>query len=270
MTYPYVESKYRYGPRKVTLALLYHMAEGGNTVGYLSKAGGVDTGVSVHFVIRYSGEIVQMLPLGDVSGGVDPRQIRTDNESFKINGLSVTYGITVARQVLGRWASDPNNAIIQVEIEGFARIGPNRKQVEAMKLLTKDVLTTYPTIKGVIAHRDLQNEKACPGRLIPWDAIGGHGKLSYESPLEEDMKITAQVNERWHPSVTNGISNGVLRVTPVRSATIAKRILEADSIDTVAEVRTIAGNDGDWRLVKTNDRSVLYALRSDWVSEGPV
>lgn len=88
---------------------------------------------------------------------------------------------------------------------------------------------------------------------------------------EAGMKITAQVRERWHPTTTplpDGTvrSNGVLRGSPNRSAPIVQRIPETDHIVTVAE---ITGDDGsNMRLVEWAGRDPLYALRSDWVSDG--
>jgi hypothetical protein len=88
-----------------------------------------------------------------------------------------------------------------------------------------------------------------------------------------DMQITAQVRERWHPTTTalpdgTDRSNGVLRGTPNRGAPIVQRIAAGGYIVTVAEVRTIAGSDGDFRLVEWIGRDPLYALRSDWISDG--
>ena len=87
------------------------------------------------------------------------------------------------------------------------------------------------------------------------------------------MIITAQVRERWHPTTTplaDGTvrSNGVLRGAPDRSAAIIQRIAAGDHIVTVAEIRTVAGADGDFRLVEAAGRDTFYALRSDWISDG--
>jgi hypothetical protein len=59
-----------------------------------------------------------------------------------------------------------------------------------------------------------------------------------------------------------------LRGTPDRGAPIVQRIVAGDHIVTVAEVRTIVGSDGDFRLVEWVGRATLYALRSDWISDG--
>ena len=86
------------------------------------------------------------------------------------------------------------------------------------------------------------------------------------TPPEDDMAVTAQVTERWHPTVgATGQSNGVLRASMDRTAPIVKRVQADESIVTVAEFGSGATS---WRLVQTNDRGVLYALRSDWISDG--
>lgn len=91
----------------------------------------------------------------------------------------------------------------------------------------------------------------------------------YFSPIDPlpggEPMATAQVIERWHPTVTAGQSNGVLRATMDRAAPIVERIPATGSITTVAE---FVGTE-NWRLVQTTDRSVKYALRSDWISDGP-
>ena len=78
------------------------------------------------------------------------------------------------------------------------------------------------------------------------------------------MQITAQVRQEW--TAVNG--NGVLRATPDRAAPIAVRLPDGTKVTTVAEIRTIPGTDGNWRLVEWPDRDVLYMLRleSDWAA----
>lgn len=87
-----------------------------------------------------------------------------------------------------------------------------------------------------------------------------------------DMQITAVVREQWHPTVTNGQSNGVLRAVPDRAAPVVSRVPVGSSIVTIAEIKTPAWtgakSNGDWRLVDTG-RAPMFALRSDWVSDGP-
>jgi hypothetical protein len=166
VTYPFVQAANDYGRRKgPVLAFVIHMAEGGGTVGFLSRPN--VRGVSVHYVIERSGRIVQMLLESHASGSIDPTKLRDGNGP-------PPYGISVARATLGGWVNDPNSAVLSVEIEGYAADGPNPSEVAALKALVKDIRTRYPAI-GLLGHRDFVDYKACPGAHIPWDALGGHG-----------------------------------------------------------------------------------------------
>ncbi len=167
MTYDFVAARYDYGPRKGPVrAFLIHMAEGGGTVGFLSRSPA--RGVSVHYVIEYSGRIVQMLSEAHASGSVNPQEIRTTDDP---DGF---YGATTAKAVMGSWWNDPNSAVISVEIEGFAADGPNAAQAASLVELVDDVRTRFPDI-GLLGHRDFADYKACPGKHIDWPALGGHG-----------------------------------------------------------------------------------------------
>lgn len=166
MTYRFVQAHDDYGPRNApTLALVIHMAEGGSTVSYLSHA--TPRGVSVHYVVELDGEIVQMLLESHTSGSLNPRDIRTTNGPEP-------FGIKAARACLGQWISDPNRAVLSVEVEGFAKDGPNPRQVDGLQTLVGDLRTRYQAI-GLLGHRDFQDYKACPGARIPWALLGGHG-----------------------------------------------------------------------------------------------
>lgn len=176
MSYPFVQATADYGRRKGPVkAFLVHMAEGGGTVGYLSNPS-VPRGVSVHYVIESTGRIVQMLLESHASGSVNPRDIRTTDDP---DGF---YGVTAAKAVMGDWWKDPNSAVISVEIEGFAKSGPNAAQHGSLRALVKDVRSRYPSM-GLLGHRDFADYKPCPGKLIHWDDLGGHGL-----PQEEDVR----------------------------------------------------------------------------------
>jgi len=185
-SFPFVASFYRLGQRQApALAFVVHMAEGGGTVGYLSRAN--TNHVSVHFVIERSGRTVQMLPLGEISGSINPGKLRADNDPpfTGYNDERVTYGRGPRLQVLGvTWDRNPNHAIITVEVEGFARNGPNADQRVALVKLYRYLVTKLPTIRGVLGHRDFQNYKACPGKLILWRNMslvtggGRHGLMT--------------------------------------------------------------------------------------------
>jgi hypothetical protein len=184
VAYPFVAARYDYGPRKgPSLALLIHMAEGGNTVSYLHNAPA--RGVSVHFVAEYSGKIVQMVPLGHASGSVNPKTLRTDEGP-------APYGASVAKEVLGNWWSDPNNAVISIEVEGFANVGPNAQQMAALMLWADDMRAQLPNLTGALGHRDFQNVKACPGARIAWNSLGGHGLWHGSGPEEPIVGPTFQ------------------------------------------------------------------------------
>lgn len=173
MTYPWVAASLDYGPRKGPVkAFVVHMAEGGGTVGFLSRPN--ERGVSVHYVVEYTGRIVQMVLEGDASGSINPGDLRTTDDA-------VTFGASVRKAVMGAWDYDPNSAVISVECEGFAKDGLNDRQKTALRVLIEDVRSRFPKM-GLLGHRDFQDYKPCPGKLIPWTTFGGHGQPAIPTP----------------------------------------------------------------------------------------
>jgi len=185
VTYPFVQARYDFGLRRApALAFVVHMAEGGGTVGYLARDPARK--VSVHFVIEYSGRIVQMLGLDRISGSINPNDLRTTTDAPFVgyNGQAVRYGAAPRRVVLGDWDSNPNHAVITVEVEGTALAGPNARQRVALVELYRDLVHLLRTIRGILGHRDFTSRKACPGKGIPWANMslvirgGRHGLLT--------------------------------------------------------------------------------------------
>jgi hypothetical protein len=185
MTYPYVQAAFDYGARKgPALAFVVHMAEGAGTVGYLSRDPA--RGVSVHYVIETSGRIVQMLHEDRASGSINPNDLRTTNDA---DGF---FGVKAAHAVLGSWASNPNAAVISLEIEGYASQGPNKAQHDALVRLVTDVRSRHPKI-GLLGHRDFADYKACPGRRIDWASIGGHGPHIATPSTEDPVGLSIEL-----------------------------------------------------------------------------
>jgi hypothetical protein len=173
MSYPFVAAYWdTYGARKgPTLGIGLHMAEGGGTVGYLDKIGTIPPrGVSVHAVCDRAGVVTQMLKWGDASGSLNPAD-RSTEKGY--------YGHSVLLAVLGSWWTDPNSAIVSMEIEGYAAAGPNALQVPAVIAWGLDMRRMFTTIRGAFGHADQTDTKGCPGTTPAMKAIfaglGGHG-----------------------------------------------------------------------------------------------
>jgi hypothetical protein len=185
MSYRYVQAKYdSYGNRTATKALVVHMTEGSGTeadVDYL--ANNPLRGVSVHFVILKTGEIVQMLGWNRIAGSINPNELRTTDDPpyTSPDGARVVYGATLRDAIMGSWI---NGGLLAVEVGGKAVDGPNQAQSEALVRLLADVRTRYPGLP-VLGHRDFTSTKGCPGHKVLWASLGGHGKpAAPEDPVQ--------------------------------------------------------------------------------------
>ncbi|MES2210976.1 MAG: peptidoglycan recognition family protein [Chloroflexota bacterium] len=175
MTYPFVAAKYfTAGGMTEPHAVVVHMAEGGGTVSWLTHPTNDN---SSHFVIEYSGRIVQMVKDADASHSL---RVAFDADTNDAPDFGI-YSAKVGQAVLGTdgWA-DPNRYLFAVELEGFAAAGPNADQVKSLTALIADLRGRHPSIKGLLGHRDFQDYKACPGGKVPWASIGGHGLFAQE------------------------------------------------------------------------------------------
>ena len=186
-------AKYDYGSRRSypTKAVVFHMAEGTNVARYLST-GNIARGVSVHYTIERKtsafrdGEIVRILPEHRISGSIDPDTLRRTDDP---DGF---YGVRHARHALGAHRTNPNVALISVEVAGRAEDGPTERQVAAMVSLFEDIDRRYGRVIP-LGHRDFQQVKPCPGRTAAmrraFHEMGGHGK-DFDSETERRFMST--------------------------------------------------------------------------------
>lgn len=149
-------------------AIVVHMAEGGGTVSWLTR----NDGNSSHYVVEYRGRVVQMVAESRAAGSMNPRRTRTDDDRpFIFAGERIVYGRSALNSA--GIASDPNRYAIAIEVEGFAADGPNAVQRTQLARLIADIRRRRGALP-VVAHRDQQSYKACPGKKIPWADYGGH------------------------------------------------------------------------------------------------
>lgn len=178
-------------------AACYHMAEGTNVAAYLGR--NPSRNVSVQYTVESDGAIIAMVPERKTAGSINPRTLRTDNDK---DGY---YGVKHAKAALkGLW-SNPNKAVIAVEVAGKAVNGPNEKQVASLTRLHRDLAERYPGIVP-LGHRDFQNVKRCPGKTGPmrraFAQMGGHG-LDYDPrpkpppplPPDENLELAELLEE---------------------------------------------------------------------------
>jgi hypothetical protein len=158
-------------------AIVIHMAEGGGTVPWLTRL----DGNSSHYVVEYTGRVVQMVRESEAAGSMNPKLTRLSNDApYTFEGETVVYG----RRALDAAgiAADPNRYAIAIEVEGFAANGPNPAQVKALTALVADIRRRHGRLH-LLGHRDQQSYKPCPGHKMPWATFGGHGA----PPVEADM-----------------------------------------------------------------------------------
>jgi hypothetical protein len=173
--------------------IVIHMAEGGGTVTWLTRL----DGNSSHYVVEYDGSVTQMVLEARAAGSMNPKITRADDDApFTYLGATVRYGITALKAALGVGSTDPNRYVIAIETEGFAATGPNAKQRAALARLVADIRKRRGAL-AVIGHRDQQNQKACPGRRIPWVDYGGHAVKRSSAPAPMDTPVTEETMQSF-------------------------------------------------------------------------
>jgi hypothetical protein len=192
MSYPWVPAPDHWPRQTPIRAIAIHHAEGGGTVSWLTRP----DGNSSHYVVEYTGRIVQMVKENRAAGSIDPSKVRTtDDPPFTYLGESITYGVTANKAALGDAWKNPNSAVIAIEVEGFARVGPNAAQRGSLRSLVKDIRSRHGNLPA-LGHRDFQNYKPCPGKLIPWIDYGGHG-IAEEEQLRS-FTYTDEAASGWY------------------------------------------------------------------------
>jgi hypothetical protein len=234
-------------------AVTIHMAEGGGTASWLSRL----DGNSSHYVVEYTGAIVQMVRERNWAGSINPRDIRTTNDSpFVIDGETVRYGRAAQLTAVGITAAkDPNRYVIAIEVEGFAKSGPNEKQRASLKALVNDIRLRRGPLP-CLGHRDWQDYKACPGKLIHWGDYGGHavkaaGIPASTPPSEDPMPKFLVPENRTLAAVKNGAwlyesasltpSENNIQVVPGRDFVYVGRVIDSDA--RIVAYETAAGDD---------------------------
>lgn len=129
------------------------MAEGRNVAQYLARD--PLRGVAVHYTVEQSterwkdGEVVRCLPEDRISGSINPKTIRRDDD------LRGYYGASHVKAAFGSWwpETSPNCLVISVEVAGRATEGPTEAQQRSMVALWDELKRRYPRAVP-LAHRD--------------------------------------------------------------------------------------------------------------------
>ena len=182
VSYPFVAAKwYSAGKLAEVRALVVHFAEGGNTVHYFQTTA---KDVSAHFVLQYDGTVVQMVRDTDAD---HCQHVSPGTWSYP-GGLKPANGRAVLGDAL---MDDPdrtrvNRYVQAIEIEGFRAKGMNAAQKASLVEWVAERRAKFPELRGLLGHGDIQN-KACPGALIPWADLGGHGLFVQEDPVGQSF-----------------------------------------------------------------------------------
>jgi hypothetical protein len=242
-------------PTLVALASFY-VANGGTNLGIVGDASHIGKGVSYHLgrdqllAGAYSARTVRDLAgLSNAASAIDLGRI--DGSLAKLQDFS-KWLVAAAR------ANDPGTVDMREIIyspDGATVLRWDRERGYASLPRTGEADNSHLIHTHISYYRDSEFRDKVAVFAVYFGGL---------------MQITAQVRQQWTPTINaSGSSNGVLRGLPDRGAPILERIPVDGAIVTLAEIRTIDGPNGNWRLVEWPDRIVLYALRADWIA-GPI
>lgn len=165
--------------------IAWHFAEGGGTDIWLCRKDGKQGRNSSHLVLKYDGTLRQIVSLEDASWSLHV------DRPFGPPGIG-DYGIFTLDAVRAAGISTvyPLPWIIAIEIEGFAKDGPNAAQRYTIARLATYLERLFP--KAVhLGHRDFQNYKPCPGGRLFGTLLPHARRLTATPPqTETDMAAT--------------------------------------------------------------------------------
>jgi hypothetical protein len=191
LPYTFRQASWDYGPRGMEpKGVVFHMAEGADAAEYLMQRKGeaprakrVLRGVSATFCVQPDGTVIQELPMGHVSGSLNPNDVRDDNEKVWGKRFTRYLGPSV-------YTGSANRLTISIETSGFSGRkwtadgqtyppGPNPAQVKAIIELVELLRRRYGPKLGFNGHADFADYKPCPGTsagVRKLFATLGHGR----------------------------------------------------------------------------------------------
>lgn len=192
MAFPFVKAKYftlnGRDPKKV-YAPVYHMAQGGGTVSWLTHPNNDNSST---LVVEYSGRVVQMVRIQDMDHSLHVNYDSDSRDAPDFDTYSLKHAATVLSPATGATLLNSERVlpyIVSIEVEGFAGDGPNSKQIAALRdKVAPWIKASFPNVRGALGHRDFQDYKACPGGKFPWAEVGGHGL--WKPQQEEQVSFT--------------------------------------------------------------------------------
>ena len=200
----------------ITMAVV-HYTEMVSADAALERLCDPDAGVSAHYLIAESGEVIRMVP--------EEKRAWHAGKSF------------------WRGETDINSASIGIELDnlGHADGQPPREfapaQIASLIPLLARIVKRYDIARSnVVAHSDIAPQrKIDPGEMFPWEVLADHGlclprpeKLELGDPFDNDgafflalerygyditdeVKAVEAFQRRWRPERIDGVIDGQIR-----------------------------------------------------------